>query len=48
VIIRNTMKLNQFHISEALIPEAKRVNLKIVGEPQEMEFDLLGNLQVTS
>ena len=48
VIIRNTMKLKQFHISEALIPEAKRANLKIIGEPQEMEFDLLGNLQVTS
>jgi len=48
VIIRNTMKLNQFHVSEALIPEAKRANLKIIGEPQEMEFDLLGNLQVTS
>lgn len=48
VIIRNTMKLNQFHISEALIPEAKRANLKIIGEPQEMEFDLLGNLQATS
>ena len=48
VIIRNTMKLNQFHISEALIPDAKRANLKIIGEPQEMEFDLLGNLQATS
>jgi len=48
VIIRNTMKLNQFHISEALIPEARRANLRIMGEPQEMEFDLLGNLQVTS
>jgi hypothetical protein len=48
VIIRNTMKLTQFHISEALIPEAERANLKIIGEPQEMEFDLLGNLQVTS
>ena len=47
-IIRNTMKLNQFHISEALIPEAKRANLKIIDEPQEIEFDLLGNLQVTS
>ncbi len=48
VIIRNTMKLKQFHVSEALIPEVKRANLKIIGEPQEMEFDLLGNLQVTS
>jgi uncharacterized protein (DUF362 family) len=47
VIIRNTMKLNQFHVSEALIPEANRANLKTIGEPQEMEFDLLGNLQVT-
>ena len=48
VIIRNTMKLNRFHISEALIPEAEHANLKIIGEPQEMEFDLLGNFQVTS
>ncbi len=48
VIIRNTMKLNRFHISEALIPEAERANLKVIGEPQEIEFDLLGNLQVTS
>ena len=48
VIIRNTMKLNQFHVSEALIPEAKRANLKIMGDPQEMEFDILGNLQVSS
>jgi hypothetical protein len=48
VIIRNTMKLNQFHVSEAMIPEAKRAGLKIIGEPFEMDFDLLGNLQDTS
>ena len=48
VILRNTMTLNRFHISEALIPEAKRANLQIVGEPHEMEFDLLGNLQITT
>ena len=48
VIIRNTMKLDRFHISEALMPEAKQANLKIIGEPHEMEFDILGNLQVTS
>ena len=48
VIIRNTMKLNHFHISEALMPEAKQANLKIIDEPHEMEFDILGNLQVTS
>jgi hypothetical protein len=47
-IIRNTVKLSQFHISEALIPEAKSANLKIIGEPQEIEFDLLGNLQLES
>jgi len=48
VIIRNTMKLNQFYVSEALIPDAKHANLKVIGEPQEMEFDILGNLQATS
>jgi len=42
------MKLNRFHVSEALIPEAKGANLKIIGEPQEIEFDILGNLQVAS
>jgi uncharacterized protein (DUF362 family) len=48
VILRNTMTLNRFHISEALIPEARRANLEIIGEPHEMEFDLLGNLQITT
>jgi hypothetical protein len=42
------MTLNRFHISEALIPEARRANLEIIGEPHEMEFDLLGNLQITT
>ncbi|MEM2082905.1 MAG: DUF2088 domain-containing protein [Nitrososphaerota archaeon] len=49
VRIKNTLELSKFWISEALIedieknPEIKK-KIKIIGEPKDMIFDILGNL----
>ncbi len=40
VRIKNTLKLDEVYISQALLSEAqKRPDLEIIGEPMEMEFD---------
>ncbi|MEM1525065.1 MAG: lactate racemase domain-containing protein [Nitrososphaerales archaeon] len=45
VRIKNTLELERFYISEAMIEEAKaNPNLEIIGEPEELQFDLLGGL----
>lgn len=45
VWIKNTLELEQFYISEALIPEiTDKPNIKIVTELQELPFDIDGNL----
>lgn len=49
VRIKNTLELTRFWISEALLeeleknPELKK-KVKVIGEPREMIFDVLGNL----
>jgi len=46
VRIESTLYLGEVGISESLLPEAKtKVDLKIVGELREMEFDEEGNLK---
>ncbi|MGE5842680.1 MAG: lactate racemase domain-containing protein [Deltaproteobacteria bacterium] len=48
VHIENTLRLEEMYISEALIPEAKKIrNVSIVGTPEPMKFDPEGNLAVT-
>jgi len=48
VHIENTLRLEEMYISEALIPEAKKIkNVSIVGTPEIMKFDEVGNLPVT-
>ncbi|NIN53449.1 MAG: DUF362 domain-containing protein [Nitrososphaeria archaeon] len=45
VRIKNTLELERFNISESMIEEAKaNSNLKVVEEPKEVLFDLLGGL----
>lgn len=45
VRIRNSMELNEFEISEALIPEiAVNPDIEIIGEARELEFDSNGML----
>lgn len=49
VRIRNTLKLERFWISEGLMEIVKRDNelsgrIEFLGEPREMQFDVLGNL----
>jgi hypothetical protein len=42
---RNTMNLEQIYISEALLPEARKLSgIEILGEPEYMPFDEKGNL----
>ena len=49
VRIRNTLNLDRLWISESLLktiesdPELKK-RIKVIGEPKEMQFDILGNL----
>jgi hypothetical protein len=48
VHIENTLRLEEMYISEALIPEAKKIkNVSIIGTPEVMKFDEEGNLAVT-
>lgn len=45
VWIKNTLELDQFYISEALITEiSSNINLKIISELKELPFDSDGNL----
>lgn len=45
VRIKNTLELERIYISEAMIPEAKKIpNLTIIGEPIEFEFNEEGEL----
>ncbi|MDY2966604.1 MAG: lactate racemase domain-containing protein [Megasphaera massiliensis] len=45
VWLHNTLMMQQFLISESLIPEAEKVsNLVILSEPQEVSFDEDGNI----
>jgi Lactate racemase N-terminal domain len=48
VHIESTLKLEELYISEALIPEAKKIRyIKIIGTPEIMKFDDDGNLPAT-
>jgi hypothetical protein len=48
VHIENTLRLEEMYISEALIPEAKKIkNVSLIGTPEIMKFDEEGNLAVT-
>ena len=43
--IRNTLALDEFMISESLLPEARaNPELEILGEPEEIRFDEQGAL----
>ena len=45
--LRNTLRMEQFAISEALLPEAERTpGLRICSEPFEWGFDSQGNLMI--
>jgi len=45
IILKNSLKIEDMLISEALIPEANtREQLTITSEPFELEFDSEGNL----
>lgn len=45
VIIQNTLELENFAVSEAMVNEAKRMGMEIVGEKEPFEFDSDGNLK---
>ncbi|MEM3404212.1 MAG: lactate racemase domain-containing protein [Nitrososphaeria archaeon] len=43
--IKNTLELSKFQVSEALLEEVKgNSKLEVLGSPQPMQFDILGNL----
>lgn len=42
--IRNTATLDEFRISESLIPEAEKLGLEIIGSGEEWEFNERGSL----
>ncbi|MFQ5711441.1 MAG: lactate racemase domain-containing protein [Candidatus Geothermarchaeales archaeon] len=45
VRIKNTLELERFYISEAMMGEAEaNPNLEVIGEPKELLFDILGGL----
>jgi hypothetical protein len=43
--IKNTLHLEELEISEALLPEARKAGLTVVGEPRALEFDTTGRLR---
>jgi hypothetical protein len=45
VRIKNTLHLEELEISEALVPEAKQLDLTIVAGPRPLEFDETGRLR---
>ena len=48
VHIENTQRLEEMYISDALIPEAKKIdNISIIGTPDIMIFDKEGNFPLT-
>jgi hypothetical protein len=48
VHIENTMRIEEMYISDALIPEAQKIeNISIIGTPDIMKFDKEGNLPLT-
>lgn len=48
VLIKNTLKVGQFYISEALVDEAaQHPKMKVMGTAQPIEFDDFGNLVIS-
>ena len=45
VRIRDTLHLEELEISEALLPEARKAGLTVLGEPQLFEFDDRGSVR---
>ena len=45
VRIKNTLHLEELEISEALLPEARKIGLTILGEARELEFDAAGRIR---
>jgi len=42
--IRDTLHLEELEISEALLPEARKAGLTVLGEPRPLEFDDMGSV----
>jgi hypothetical protein len=45
VRIRDTLHLEELEISEALLPEARKAGLTVLGEPRPIEFDDTGSVR---
>jgi hypothetical protein len=45
VRIKNTLHLEELEISKALLPEARRIGLTILGEASALEFDATGRIR---
>jgi len=45
VRIKNTLHLEELEISEALLPDARKIGLTILGEAREVEFDAAGRIR---
>ena len=45
VRIKNTLHLEELEISEALLPEARKIGLTILGEARALEFDATGRIR---
>jgi hypothetical protein len=45
VRVKNTLHLEELDISEALLPEARKLGLEIAGEPRPVEFDAAGRVK---
>jgi hypothetical protein len=45
VRIKNTLHLENLDVSEALLPEARKLGLAIAGEPRPLEFDGTGRVK---
>jgi hypothetical protein len=43
--IRNTLNLEELDISEALVPEARKRGLAVLGDPRPMAFDATGRIR---
>jgi hypothetical protein len=45
VRIPNTLHLEELEISEALLPEARKLGLAVVGQPRPLAFDTAGRIR---
>jgi hypothetical protein len=45
VRIRDTLHLEELEISEALLPEARKAGLTVLGDPRPLEFDDTGSVR---